>query len=208
MRASVVVPPDPILTPADIAGDHAADDAGVAAIIQAVTEEIDGPTGWLGRAIGPQTIELLLSGFCFGRNLALPCPPVIGPVEISYLDADEVEQTVDAGSYRIIDNRIWFRPEFSFPTTFAAPDAVRISYVAGYNGDAVATGGTGDIPERIRQFIILTAQHLKSIETENLFLRSVEIPDVETRQYVVSEKAGEIIRDRASRLLDGLRIYS
>lgn len=45
MITRVVVPPAPILTPADVPGSHASDDARVAALIAAATEELDGPTG-------------------------------------------------------------------------------------------------------------------------------------------------------------------
>lgn len=212
MSVRVITPPDPVVTPADIAGSHAADDASVAALIGAVTEEIDGPTGWLGRAIGPQTLELIAPSFYFGRNLALPFPPVIGNVEIKYLDLDEVEQTVATANYRMIDNRVWFDAAYSFPATFCAPDGVRIRYTAGYNGTTGAGAGevqTGVVPERVRQAIILSVQHLKALaDTENLYLRSVEIPDVETRQFTLTDQAGEVVRRTCERLLAGLRIYS
>ncbi len=204
MTVSVIIPPDPIVEPSDIAGSHSGNDATVAAMIAAVTEEIDGPTGWLGRCLGPQTLELTMPAFC-GWNFLLPFPPVIKVVSISYLDRDGVEQTIDEADYRFADKRVWFGLGYSFPSTQCAPDAVRVVYQAGYNGSGA--GKTGEIPERARQAIILSVQHLKSLSVESLYLRSVEIPDVETRQFTLSDQASNIVERTCDRLLSTLRVY-
>lgn len=207
MTVRVINPPEPIVTPADIAGSHSADDAAVAAMIQAVTEQIDGPDGWLGRALGPQTLMLTRPAFC--EWITLPCRPIIGEVVITYLDAEESEQALDDGEYRVIGHRLYFRGGFEAPTVMRAPDAVRIQYQAGYNGeDATQDGGTGPVPERARQAIIMSVQHMMSLNTPNLFLRSDEVVGVGTKQYTVSEVAGKIISDTCDRLLAGLRVYS
>jgi hypothetical protein len=204
----VITPPAPLVVPADIAGSHAPDDAKVIAAIAAVTAEIDGPTGWLGRAIGPQTLELRLDGFDCGE-IRLPRPPIIGNVEVRYLDADLGEQTFDADNYELLsDGRIWLRNGASWPSLGMHPEPIRIRYQAGYNGTPVADGGTGDVPARIKQAIIVMVQDLIATKSENLFLRSDEVEGVGTRQYTVSDQAGTIIRRTADRLLQGLRIYA
>lgn len=211
MSVRVITPPGPIVTPAEIAGDHAADDASVAALIKAVTEEIAGPTGWLGRALGPQTLELIAPSFCLGRNVALPFRPVIGAVTIKYLDLDEVEQTVDAANYRMIDNRIWFAADYAFPATFCAPDAVRIRYRAGYNGTTGAGAGevqTGVVPERARQAIILSVQHLKAMNSQNLYLKVDHVEGIGRKEYTLSDVASALVERTGDRLLAGLRIYT
>jgi len=210
MTVRVVTPPAPIVAPGDIAGSHSSSDPKMAALIQAVTEEIDGPTGWLGRSLGAQTLELTLPGFSCGRNFALPFKPIIGIVSVTYLGADGVEQTVPQASYRLANERLWFAAGFAFPATACAPDAVRVRYKAGYNGTSGAEVGevqTGPIPERARQAIIISVQQMKALGAENLFLRSEEVEGVGTRQWTVSEQAGQIVRQASERLLSTLRVY-
>jgi hypothetical protein len=206
MAVRVVVPPDPIVTPADVAGGHAADDPAIRALIQAVTEGIDGPDGWLGRALGKQTLELTLPAFC-GRNLGLPCPPVIADtVTVKYLDPSGVEQTIDAANYKVIDNRVWLHSGFSFPAVQCAPDAVRIRYDAGYNG--AGPGETGAVPERARQAIILSVQDLLRTGAVTPGLRSETIEGVGAQTFLDVDKVTAIVERTCNRLLSTLRIYT
>lgn len=209
MTLRVIVPPAPVVVPADIAGSHAADDAEVAAAIAAVTEELDGPTGWLGRSIGPQTLELRAHTFCAWRKFPLPCPPLIGGVVIKYLDGDEVEQTFAADQYAVLQasNSLRLKSSAAWPTLADDLEAVRIQFQAGYNGTAVADGGTGDVPARIKQAIIVMVQDLIATKAENLFIRSEQVDGIGERQYTVSDQAGAIIQRTATRLLQGLRVY-
>jgi len=116
MFARVITPPQPIVTPAAIAGGHAPTDAAVASMIAAVTEEIDGPTGWLGRSLGPQTIEA--TGWIGCRRFRLPCGPVIKIVSVVTEDCDGNTVTEDASTWRqdgddivVADGASWvFRP--------------------------------------------------------------------------------------------------
>lgn len=210
MILRVITPPAPIVVPADIAGSHAEDDAKVAVAIAAVTEEIDGPGGWLGRAIGPQTLEL--RGWqCFAsREFPLPRPPLIGAVVVKYLDRNFVERTLAADNYevRLASNSIRLKSGASWPTIGNDPEAVRIQYQAGYNNVAVADGGTGPVPARIKQAIVVMVQDLITTKAENLFLRSEEVEGIGSRQYTVSDQAGAIIQRTADRLLWGLRIFA
>ncbi|MGB3900458.1 MAG: hypothetical protein WA973_18125 [Mesorhizobium sp.] len=206
MAVRVVVPPDPIVTPADVAGGHAADDPAVVALIQAVTEGIDGPDGWLGRALGKQTLELTLPSFC-GRNLGLPYPPVIADTAtVKYLDLTGVEQTVDPSNYKVIDNRIWLDSGFSFPAVRDAPDAVRIRYDAGYNG--AGEGKTGAVPERARQAIILSVQDLIRAGAATPGLRSETVEGVGAQTFLDADKVTAIVERTCNRLLSTLRIYT
>lgn len=205
MTVRVITPPEPIVSPVDIAGDHAVDDASVTSMIAAVTEAIVGPSGWLGRSLGPQTLELTLPAFC-GRNVGLPCLPIIGPATVKYLDRDGVEQTVDAADYRLIDSRIWLNHGFAFPATACEADAVRIRYEAGYNGAGIDK--TGIVPERARQAIILSVQHLKSLSVDSLYLRVDEVDGVGRKEFTLSDQASNIVDRTCDRLLVGLRLYS
>jgi hypothetical protein len=206
MSVRVIIPPEPIVTPADIAGPHAGDDAGVARVIMAAQRTIDGPQGWLGIAIGPQTLELTSDAYC---EMRLPCPPLIEIEGINYLDEDDAEQVVDDGDFRLIPATgvIWFRSGFAFPSTNGAPDAVRIRYRAGYDGADVDSGGTGPVPDEAKQAVIVLAQHMLSTGAANLFLRSEEVEGIGTRQFVVSDQADAVIERTVRGLLQGLRVY-
>ena len=208
MITRVVVPPAPILTPADVPGSHASDDARVAARIAAATEELDGPTGWLGRAIGVQTLELSTECWMSDYQVELLYPPLISITSVKYVDEDGAEQTVSSGDYAIRGNLLWFGPDWSSPTVSSEyPEPIRIRYTAGYNGTAVASGGTGSVPQRIKQAIILAVQDALATGVDSLFLRSVEIPDVMTKTYTVSDQASKVIHQTTGRLLAGLRVF-
>lgn len=193
--------PAPIVTPGQISGSHQANDATVAAQIMAVQRTIDGPTGWLGRALGEQALELTSNNWlwCDGY-LQLPYRPLVDIVSVKYLDQDDVEQTVPDTEYVKTDFGIWFRPSFSQPYLSAQPDPIRIQYEAGYEAD--------DVPEEAKQAVILMVQQLRAVGAENLFLRSEEVEGVGTTQYTVTDQAGEVIRRASESLLSGLRVYA
>ena len=207
MPVRVITAPDPILTPASVAGSHAPDDPKIAALIDAVTEELDGPSGWLGRALGPQTLELSLGGFG-AKPIKLLYPPLIQITSVKYLDVLGVEQTVPDTVYRQAGDRLVLKVGQAWPIAGCAPDAVRVQYRAGYDGTPASEGGTGKVPERVLQAVILSVQNLVSIGAENLFLRSEEVNGVGTTTYTVSEVAGTIVREAAERLLGNLRVYA
>lgn len=207
MPVRVIIPPEPIVHPSDIAGAQGEDDAAVAAMIQAVTEEIDGPTGWVGRAFGKQTLELMLK--CWpSSKIRLPYPPIITGVSVGYVDEAGVEQFVDEADYSVSAGHFWLRSDWRAPALGEDPFPVRIQYEAGYNGEDIASGGTGPVPERARQAIILSVQNLNSLGSENLFLRSEEVEGVGTFQYTVSDQAGAVINRAVESLLSGLRVYA
>jgi len=208
MTVYVVVPPEPIVQIADIEGDHPYGDIRMQAMIHAATEDIDGPSGWLGRSLGPQTLEMISSAFDCGRNFCLPFGPVIEVESIKYLDSTGVEQTVDEADYRVIQNRIWFGSGYSFPSTYCAPDAVKIRYQAGYNGVAVADGGTGNVPELAKEAIITMVQDMLRVASQNFGVRSETVEGVGAFSYLDQDKISVTARKAAQSLLSTLRVYS
>lgn len=213
MRVRVITPPAAIVTPSAIAGSHSSSDAAVTAMIQAVTEDIDGPGGWLGRALGPQTLEIVAGCFseiaCRGV-IRLPYPPLIKVESVKYLDATGVEQTLDAGVYRVNETSLMLLPGESWPATGAYDDAVRVRFKAGYNGTAGATGGdmqTGPVPEKARQAIILSVQDLKRQAVSGQLLRSETTEDIRSVSYVDPDKVRETIERSCNSLLKTLRIH-
>jgi len=125
-----------------------ADEADVAALIDAAVAELDGRDGWLGRALIEQTWTLYLDGFP-RFELPVPLPPLISLDGIEYDDASGATVTLDPADYNVHgvggDGRI--TPATVWPTTATTPECVRVEFTAGY-GDAPA-----DVPMPIRQWI-------------------------------------------------------
>jgi hypothetical protein len=189
-RVFVVEPPDPVVTPADVPGDHAADDADVTAWIAAATAEIDGPAGWLGRAIGAQTLELRSNEFwpC-GRPFKLPYPPVIEIVSLIYINESDVEITIAAADYALAGQRFYAKPTFTSPTIGPDYDGVRLRYRAGYDGGAAGSpfGTTGDVPAPIKQWIINRAMQLRAMLGRDPLVRSESTEGIDSVTYVMQD---------------------
>ena len=83
MRVVVVTPPEPIVSweeaRAHLRLDSDEEEAYVTALVAAAQQWIDGPAGWLGRAIGVQTLKIDASERRAG--CPLPFPPFIDVVE-------------------------------------------------------------------------------------------------------------------------------
>lgn len=194
---TVITPPLPFVTPADIPGSHAPDDPTITAMIAAAVGEIDGPYGWLRRSIGKQTLEI--SGFWSGWWVDLPLPPIIRIVSVHHTDAAGTEAELDAAYYTKRGEAIVFKQGAQ---VFRHCPGLRIRYETGFS----EADGTGPIPPQVRQAVIMSVQNMKALAAENLFLRSEEVEGVGTFQYTVSETAGDIIRSTAERLLRGLKV--
>lgn len=207
MATRVIVPPEPIMTPGDVPGSHAADDARIAALIAAATEEIDGPEGWLGRALGVQTLETTAPGFGW-TAWRLPYPPLIEVLSVSYLDRDNVTHSADPALYEWRDNQVLLRLGQKWPAARFCEGAVRVQFKAGYNDVEISEGGTGKLPERVKQAIAMSVRHALAVGVENLFLRSEEVEGIGTRTYTVSTVAADLISKTTDRMLSGLRLYS
>jgi len=127
------------------------EDALIEALITAANAPLDGPSGWLGRALVLQRLEYSLDGFpC--DVLKLPCPPLavdnLGVplfVAVSYVDSQGALQTLAPATYRVIyggeePSRFLLGYGQTWPATRCEPEAVRIRYDAGYGtaSEAVA----------------------------------------------------------------------
>lgn len=130
-------------------------DADLARFILAATARFDGRDGILGRALQPQTWELVCSRFPAERcHIALPLPPTISVASVKYLDTTETEQTFDPSLYRVVDNGsagalIVLKQTATWPQPLVGvPDAVRVRFQAGYAAPYA-------IPEPIKQAILL-----------------------------------------------------
>ena len=135
--------------------DHDDQDDLITAQIKAATAYLDGWSGILGRALIAQTWRQEFGRFA--DHLPLPLAPVTAIVSISYFDTGNVVQTLDAGVYDLFADargaHVALRPGQSWPATFRRADAVSIIFTAGY-------GAAADVPEPIRQAILLIVQRL------------------------------------------------
>jgi hypothetical protein len=81
MRVKVIEPPDVVVTPDDarLTRVFKADDEDeyVEMLLSIAQSEIDGPQGWLGRAIGEQDLEATFPACFQPTEERLPYPPLI-----------------------------------------------------------------------------------------------------------------------------------
>lgn len=124
MTVVVITPPEPVVTFEEVAkhlGDVPAEDkAYVEALTAAATAWIDGPDGWLGRAIGVQLLEYCDDAPC-SPIVRLPYPPIIEIVE-AYSGEDPLP----------VDQYQPGAPSIGFGMALGSGSPLRIRYWAGY----------------------------------------------------------------------------
>lgn len=125
-------------------------DATLTANITAARGMLDGSHGMLGRALMPQTWELVLDAFPCGA-VRIPLPPLQAVTFVRYLDTAGVEQTLPTTDYAVdtVSEPGWIAAgPNGWPQTFDGINAVTIRFVAGY-ADAAA------VPATIKAAILL-----------------------------------------------------
>lgn len=129
MRVVVVEPPLPFVTvekaKSHLRVDGIDDDALIDGYIAAATGLIDGPAGWLGRAIGRQTLEAA-TRLTARRCVQLAYPPIVDLVSVNIRRGDASEP-VDAASYALDGETLTFRN-----LSTVGCDSVVVRYRAGY----------------------------------------------------------------------------
>ncbi|WP_404713191.1 head-tail connector protein [Sphingomonas sp. MMS24-J13] len=150
MRTFVVTPPEPLMTweEADdqlkLDGDEE-QSTYVESLIAAATGHLDGPDGWLGRSIGPQTLETRFSLIGCASTICLPYPPVIDLVSVKYLDAAGIEQTSDIADFELYGDELAPVADWPWSGGSLRREAGRVRYRAGYE----------TLPSAIRHSILL-----------------------------------------------------
>ena len=177
----LTAPASPILTTAEAKAHlrvyHDDEDAYISDIVEAVTANIDGAEGWLGRCIVSQSWEVTLDEFPPNNHLGvkplkLPLPPIITVDSVLYDDADGVETELTSANYRLIGEGstggAYLLPlaDTEWPETNDEPAAVRVSFTAGY----------ASVPQSIKWGVRLFVSHLyenrEAVSDRNL----VEVP--------------------------------
>lgn len=139
--------------------DSGEDDSYLSALIAAARDLCERTTG---RAFINQTWALKLDYFRDPWTLSsaaihLPRPPLSSVTSITYVDTEGVTQTLDA-SYYDVDTasdpgRVLLGYNDTWPSTRTIPQAVTITYVAGYGA------ASASVPDIYRQAIKLLAAH-------------------------------------------------
>jgi uncharacterized phiE125 gp8 family phage protein len=113
------------------------DDTLIELFIDAAVDFVDGPSGFLGRALIDQTWDYYLDAFPTDSGpIEIPLPPLIEVIGLFYQDGDGVEQEWTSTNYRVDASgepgRISLGSGISWPTPIVEGDAVRIRFRAGY----------------------------------------------------------------------------
>lgn len=160
MTVVVIERPGPVVSweeaKAHLRLDGDDEQAYVEGLVAAAQGWIEGPDGWLGRALGVQTLEVSLDRFC--SAFMLPVLPVISVVEIRYRNATGAEAAVPAETYDLTGRVVSVVPGAAWPATGSFVDAAKVRYVAGYgrmSGDGEDAALVNDVPAPIRHAILL-----------------------------------------------------
>ncbi|MAC89660.1 hypothetical protein [Maricaulis sp.] len=166
--------------------DHDDDDTEVAIYLAAARGNIDGPDGWLGRALVQQTWDMKLDGFPLGAatpHIQIPLAPLISVDSITYRDTDGDTQTLASSVYQVVDGGslksfIALEPSQSWPGTDARHDSVTVRFTAGYAPSEDSPPDYGaNVPGPIKAAILLEAADMyRNRETRVIGNSVVELP--------------------------------
>lgn len=139
--------------------DYSDDDTLIDRLIKTARQHVERK---LDRALLYQTFDYKLH--CFPAVIVLPRPPLESVTSITYIDTNGTEQTLDSSKYRVVDNGEWpsiIEPEYSetWPSTRDVLAAVTVQFQAGYADGGASPVARDDIPEPIREAILLTVTH-------------------------------------------------
>lgn len=133
--------------------DHTSEDSIITILIQAARETVEKHTN---RSLITQTRVMKLDDFPFFDTIRLTHGPVQSLTSITYDDEAEANQTLASINYwvdydsdicRVVVKESW-------PSTYDKPNAVQITYDAGYGDDST------DVPAPLRQAMFLILGHL------------------------------------------------
>ncbi len=159
MRVRLITPPPPIVTWEEADAHLRLDGdltqrAYVESLIAGATASIDGPSGWLGRALGPQTLEARGEAF-WPLGYRLLYPPIIDVLSVKYVDGNGVVQTIDPGAYELDDRELLPVYGTNWPSARNSRSSVQVRYRAGYVADPKAVSLVPAVPENVKRAVLL-----------------------------------------------------
>lgn len=136
------------------------DDTYIGNLITATRELCENYTG---RCFINQTFTWTLDGFPLADwdYLIFPRAPLSSVTSVTYYDSNNVQQTWSSSEYDVdtADNLGRLRPKdgYSWPSTYARPASVTVTFVAGYGASA------SSVPQSIKQAMFLHIADLYDI---------------------------------------------
>lgn len=125
------------------------DDELLSEYINAAVSHLDGHAGIMGRAVMPQAVVQRMPDF---SCLTLPYGKATSITAVNYYDTDGVMQAVPAAQYTLLNNAggsyVHFIDAANIPSAFVRPDAVAVTYQAGYASAAA-------VPSAIKLAIVM-----------------------------------------------------
>lgn len=139
-------------------------DEVVEAFISAARASLDGPSGYLQRAIITQTWDMTLSEFPANGHIEIPLPPLQAIDSVSYVDSAGAASVMDEADYQLIlGSPSLLVPAYNitWPTLGDVHNAVVVRFTAGYGYDG------SSVPENIKIAIALRAGTMASTMTRD-----------------------------------------
>jgi uncharacterized phiE125 gp8 family phage protein len=173
MTVIVIEPPSPVVSVAEakqnLRVDHAEDDSLIEGLIAAATGWLDGPDGWLGRALGGQVLEWQIDAWpC--RGYTLPYPPEVEVISVTYIDPNGDEQAWPFPTPLYFDD---------LPAVRGRPGDIKIRYRAGYGAfnteDPPVWVNSLPAPLRVA-ILMLVAQWYETREAITVGVTAEEVP--------------------------------
>lgn len=175
----LIVPLDDMKTHLRVDFDE--DDAYIEGLIAGVTDYLDGPDGYLKRALLDQTWDLKLASFP-PSFIEVPLPPLIEVESISYYDSDDALQSIDLDDCHVTgignSGKIYMADNASWPTVSTSrPEPIVVRYRAGYIDSSVSPP-TNAVPRAIIAAVKLLVGTLYE-NRENTVVGTItsELPD-------------------------------
>lgn len=135
--------------------DGSDEDTLISNLITAAVSYLDGYSGILGRALITQTWRVDFEAF--EDVMRLPLGNLLSVLSVTYYDVNNTQQTLVNTVYSSLSDTggpfIGLKTNQSWPTTYLRPDAVRVTWTAGYGAAAA------NVPMPIRQAILLLVGH-------------------------------------------------
>lgn len=153
--------------------DHSDEDTYIGTLIAAAASYLDGYSGRMGRALLQQTWTQDFDAF--SDKMRLPVGDLIAVSSVTYYDASNVQQTLATSVWTsLTDNRgayVTLKPEQTWPAVYARPDAIRVTWTAGFGTTAAS------VPVAIKQAaLLLIGQWYAAREAAGDGSRSTELP--------------------------------
>jgi uncharacterized phiE125 gp8 family phage protein len=152
-------PVDPLISlseaKAHLRVDYSDEDNYINGLILAAVSYLDGYSGRLGRALTTQTWTQDFPAFADPLRLAVG--DLIAVSSVTYYDATNAQQTLATSVYASATDTlgpyIGLKPDKTWPTTYTRPDAVRVTWTAGFGATSAS------VPPAIKMAAFLLIGH-------------------------------------------------